>query len=346
MNSYPRFAFFWLFVLSVHLLQAVERKECIFQPTVLVHGGAGNIADAKIPIAKRGVKRAARRGYVTLQDTGSVLDAVEHAVNSLEEDGNFNAGYGSVLNWEGEVEMDAAIMHGAQLEAGCVSLVQDIMHPITLARRIMETTRHRYLAGAGAMQIAKAEGIDILPKGALVTEAALKSLEDFKASQNKTRDSVLFGSPGTVGAVAIDACGNVAAATSTGGITGKLPGRIGDSPVLGAGTYADNETGAISATGHGETIMRYNVASRILALVQYGNYTIQQATEQVLQQMTDRFDETAGIIAIDHRGQLGIHFTSRRMSWAYQRGEELHFGVDAGEDQLEIVGEPRTLNLT
>lgn len=345
MRSIPKLHFELLKIRNF-TMQAVEREECRFQPTVLVHGGAGNIADAKIPFAKRGVKRAARRGYVTLEQTGSVLDAVEHAVNSLEDDDNFNAGYGSVLNWEGNVEMDAAIMHGAQLEAGCVSLVRDIMHPITLARRIMETTRHRYLAGEGAMHIAEVGGFNILPKGALVTEAALKSLEKFKASLNKTRDSDLYVSPGTVGAVAIDACGNVAAATSTGGITGKLPGRIGDSPVLGAGTYADNETGAISATGHGETIMRYNVVSRILALVQYGNYTIQQASERVLQQMTERFNETAGLIAIDHRGQLGIYFTSKRMSWAYQRGAELHCGVDTNEDQLEIVGEPRTENLT
>ncbi|KAM8715848.1 hypothetical protein ACLKA7_002828 [Drosophila subpalustris] len=346
MILYPRFVLLLLFVLPVHLLQAVALKECSFQPTVLVHGGAGNIADAKIPLAKSGVKRAARRGYVKLQQTGNVLDAVEQAVNSLEEDGSFNAGYGSVLTWNGEVEMDAAIMHGAQLEAGCVSLVHDIMHPISLARRVMETTRHRYLAGNGAMHLAETEGFDILPKGALVTDAARKSLEDFKASLNKTRGSILYGSPGTVGAVAIDACGNVAAATSTGGITGKLPGRIGDSSVLGAGTYADNETGAVSATGHGETIMRYNAVSRILALVQHGNLTIQRATERVLQQMTERFNETAGIIAIDHSGRLGIYFTSKRMSWAYQRGEELHCGVESGEDQLEIVGEPRSVSFT
>ncbi|KAH8377824.1 hypothetical protein KR093_007268, partial [Drosophila rubida] len=298
------------------------------QPTVLVHGGSGNIADAKLAKAKLGVKKAARTGYETLLQTGSVLDAVEQAVNSLEQDGNFNAGYGSVLTYDGEVEMDAAIMHGAQLEAGCVSLARDIVHPITLARRIMEKTRHRYLADEGAMLLAASEGFDILPKGALVTDAALKSLEQFKANMDKTGASGSYGSPGTVGAVAIDACGNVAAATSTGGITGKLPGRIGDSPVLGAGTYADNETGAASATGHGESIMRFNVVSRVLALMQHGNHTIQQATEQVLLEMTKRFNETAGIIAIDYRGELGICFTSKRMSWAYQRGDELHCGVD------------------
>ncbi|ALC39586.1 CG7860 [Drosophila busckii] len=325
--------------------QAAKLSECAqFEPTVLVHGGAGNIADAKVPFAKLGVKHAARRGYEALQQTGSVLDAVEQAVNALEEDGNFNAGYGAVLNWDGDVEMDAAIMHGGNLSAGCVSLARDIVHPISLDRCIMETTRHQYIAGEGAMHIAQQQGFDILSKGALVTEAAKKSLADFKASLNGSRADMLYGSPGTVGAVALDACGNVAAATSTGGITGKLPGRIGDSPLLGAGTYADNETGAVSATGHGETIMRFNVVSRMLALVQHGNCSMQQAAQQVLQQMSARFEQTAGIIGIDHFGQLGIYFTSKRMSWAYQRGEELHFGVDKDEDEVEIVGEPRVAN--
>ncbi|XP_051859369.1 probable isoaspartyl peptidase/L-asparaginase GA20639 [Drosophila albomicans] len=324
-------------ILSINLRQACNLVGTSIQPTVLVHGGSGNIADIKLPKIRLGVKRAARIGHDVLQRTGSVLDAVEQAVNSLEEDINFNAGYGSALTYESQVEMDAAIMHGAQLEAGCVSLVRDIIHPITLARRIMENTRHRYLAGEGAMRIAAAEGFDILPKGALVTTASLESLAKFKKILNKTGGSNSYGSPGTVGAVAVDACGNVAAATSIGGITGKLPGRIGDSPVLGAGTYADNESGAVSATGHGESIMRFNVVSRVLALVHHSNCTIQQAAAQVLGEMTKRFNETAGIIAIDHRGQLGIYFTSQRMSWAYQRGAELHCGVDPDEDEFENV---------
>ncbi|XP_030377185.1 probable isoaspartyl peptidase/L-asparaginase GA20639 [Scaptodrosophila lebanonensis] len=319
------------------------REACTYEPTVLVHGGAGDVSDAAIPNKKLGVKLAARKGFEILRYTGSVLDAVEAAVNSLEADPNFNAGYGSVLNWDGEVEMDAAIMNGADLSAGCVSLARDIINPISLARRIMESTKHRYIAGPGAMRIAEQEGFNLLPPGALITEAAIKALQDYKNSLNatQTQKGVVYGSPGTVGAVAIDACGNVAAATSTGGLTGKLPGRIGDSPILGGGTYADNESGAVSATGHGETIMRYNVVARMLALVEHGNYTAQEAAVQVLEQMTQRFNETAGIIAVDYRGQLGIYFTSNRMSWAYQRGNQVHFGVDAGEDEIEF-GEPRT----
>ncbi|XP_037814607.1 probable isoaspartyl peptidase/L-asparaginase GA20639 [Lucilia sericata] len=313
-------------------------------PTILVHGGAGDISDSKIPIAKHGVKLAARIGYETLKSTGNVVDAVQQAVQYLESDPNFNAGYGGVLTWEGNVEMDAAIMNGYDLNAGCVSVAKDIMHPISLARSIMDKTRHKYLAGEGAMAYAKAEGFEFLPEGALVTENAKKALENFKNSFNNGSrfiEEEIFGSPGTVGAVAIDAYGNVAAATSTGGITGKMPGRIGDSPILGGGTYADNASGCVSATGNGETIMRYNVASRILALTEMFGLSAQEATVKVLDEMTERFKQTAGVISIDPKGNLGIYFTSRRMSWAYQRGGELHFGVDKGEDNVEIVGEPR-----
>ncbi|KAM7348135.1 putative isoaspartyl peptidase/L-asparaginase GA20639 [Cochliomyia hominivorax] len=313
-------------------------------PTVLVHGGAGNMADSKVPVAKYGVKLPARIGYETLKSTGNVIDAVQQAVQYLESDPNFNAGYGGVLTWEGEVEMDAAIMNGYDLNAGCVSIAKDIMHPISLARSIMDKTRHKYLAGEGAMAYAKSEGFEFLPEGALVTENAKKSLEDFKNSfgnNSKQVEEIIYGSPGTVGAVAIDAHGNVAAATSTGGITGKMPGRIGDTPILGGGTYADNASGCISVTGNGETIMRYNVASRILGLIEYFGLTAQEATAKVLEDMTERFQQTAGVISIDPKGNLGIYFTSKRMSWAYQRGGELHYGVDKGEDNAEIVGEPR-----
>lgn len=313
-------------------------------PTVLVHGGAGDISESTIPTKKYGVKLAARIGYETLKSTGSVVDAVQQAVEYLESDPNYNAGYGGVLTWDGDVEMDAAIMNGYDLNAGCVSVAKDIMHPIALARSVMDKTRHKYLAGDGAMAYAKSDGFEFLPQGSLVTDNAKKALEDFKNSFNNASryiEEITFGSPGTVGAVAIDAFGNVAAATSTGGITGKMPGRIGDSPILGGGTYADNNSGCVSATGNGETIMRYNVASRILALTEYFQLTAQEATIKVLDEMTIRFNQTAGVISIDPKGNLGIYFTSRRMSWAYQRGGELHFGVDKDEDNVEIVGEPR-----
>ncbi|TDG45622.1 hypothetical protein AWZ03_007897 [Drosophila navojoa] len=303
-------------------------------PTVLVHGGAGHIDADKVECVKLGVKQAAQRGYKAMLETGSALNAVEQAVMVLEADIHFNAGYGSVLTENGNVEMDASIMDGSRLEGGCVTMARSIMHPISLARCVMEKTNYRFLAGDGAMRLAKEEGFEILPKNALVTEASQKLLKVFKISNTDTHFNVV---PGTVGAVAIDAGGNVAAATSTGGLTGKLSGRVGDSPILGAGTYADNEAGAVSATGHGESIMRYNLSSRVLALVRHKNYSIQQAVEEVLQNMTAHFKQTGGLIAIDHRGQLGIYFTTELMSWAYQQGKELHCGVEFGEDEVEIV---------
>lgn len=338
------------------------------EPIVLVHGGAGAIKDAQLPVALHGVKTAARVGFETLKCGGSVLDAVQQAVRSMEMNPQFNAGYGSVLTWEGKVEMDAAIMSGLDLNAGCVTVVRDIYHPVDLARRVMEKTRHKFLSGEGAMLFAEEENFEILPEGALVTSKSQKALEDYKNSLNATTKklcntdlnvecpcevqsaisySVLknflkeYGSQGTVGAVAIDELGNLAAATSTGGITGKMPGRVGDSPILGAGTYADNGVGAISATGHGETIMRYNVASRILALIKYENMTAGEASAKVLRDMTQRFEQTAGVISIDKHGNVGINFTSARMTWAYQRDEELHYGADPNEDNVDIVGEPR-----
>ncbi|XP_005181206.1 probable isoaspartyl peptidase/L-asparaginase GA20639 [Musca domestica] len=343
-------------ILCLAVISAVLPHTILSQhivPTLLVHGGAGDVSDDSIPYKNAGVKLAARIGYEALKKTGNVVEAVQQAVQAMEENDQFNAGYGGVLTWEGNVEMDAAIMEGATLDAGCVSLIRDILHPIALARSVMEKTRHKYLAGDGAMAFAIEDGFEILPEGSLVTERAKKALEDYKNSLNKTNSACddeeeqpeigdkVFGSPGTVGAVAIDAYGNVAAATSTGGITGKMPGRIGDSPILGGGTYADNAAGCISATGNGETIMRYNVASRILSLIEHFGLTAQEATAAVLEQMTVRFNQTAGVISIDPNGNLGIYFTSRRMSWAYQRGDELHYGIDKGEDIVEIIGEPR-----
>ncbi|XP_065357319.1 isoaspartyl peptidase/L-asparaginase-like [Calliphora vicina] len=310
-------------------------------PTVLVHGGAGNIGYDTLPVKKYGIKLAARTGYETLMSTGNVVDAVQKAVEYLEFDPNFNAGCGAALTWEGKVEMDAAIMNGYDLNSGCVSVAKDILHPIALARSIMDKTRHSYLAGDGAMAYAKSDGFEILPEGALVTEKAKKALEGFKnnfGNGSGFEKPKTFGSPGTVGAVAIDAYGNVAAATTTGGITSKMPGRIGDSPVLGGGTYADNASGCVSTTGTGESIMRYNVASRILQLTENFGYTAQEATIKILDQMTERFKHEAGVICIDSKGNLGIYFNSRRMPWAYQRDGELHFGVDKGEDEVEIVG--------
>lgn len=248
-----------------------------------MHGGAGDIPDSRDDGKLIGCKLAVRRGYAKLQATGSVLDAVEEAVRSMELDEYFNAGapissgsieipissnqflgygsvltiplnqflgYGSVLNLDGNVEMEASIMEGKTLKAGCCTLVEDIYHPISLARVVMDKTIHRFLGGKGVMKLAREQNMEILsPPGQLVTEYAKEALEEFKKHLEEGRDGTNAlteigrrneGGVGTVGAIAIDSQGNVAAATSTGGITGKLPGRIGDTPILGAGNYADN----------------------------------------------------------------------------------------------------------
>lgn len=256
----------------------------------------------------------------------------------MELDENFNAGYGAVLTWDGEVEADASIMNGADLNGGCVSIVKNILHPISLARKVMEKSRHTYLAGDGVMSFARNSGFKILPNGSLVTESAKKALENFKNQTVNLKSNNYFGEPGTVGAVAIDVEGNLAVATSTGGITGKLSGRIGDSPILGAGTYADNSMGAVSATGHGETIMRYNLASRILQLIKLKGLSAQKASKVALEGMTRKLNETAGVITIDAFGDIGVYFTSKRMAWAYKKDNEIHFGIEKGDDFLEIVG--------
>lgn len=176
----------------------------------------------------------------------------------MEVDDFFNAGYGSVLNSEGDVEMDASIMDGSSLSVGCVTGIIDILHPISVARKVMEKTPHNFLASNGAMEFAIREGFEKLPAGSLVTDKAIAAWEKWKESQ------IQVGGLGTVGVVAIDKYGNIAAATSTGGMTGKLPGRVGDTPLIGSGTYADNNIGGVSSTGNGEAIMKHVLTHDII----------------------------------------------------------------------------------
>lgn len=256
-----------------------------------------------------------------------------------------------MLNMAGNVSMDASIQDGRTLEAGAVTLINDILHPISLARRVMERSKHTFLGADGAMEFARANGIEVLdPPGQLVTEYSRLSLEYYLAQLQRgvhvnmgevgrtTRGAAKIGEVGTVGAVAMDRFGNVAAATSTGGMTGKDVGRIGDSPIVGAGTKAENRIGAVSTTGHGETILQFNVAARIMARIELLGETAQVATQTVLQHMAARFvgdNRDAGVITIDGAGEVGIYFTSRKMAWAYQRGDEVHYGINHGEDFVE-----------
>ncbi|XP_055912157.1 probable isoaspartyl peptidase/L-asparaginase GA20639 [Eupeodes corollae] len=311
------------------------------QPILIVQGGAGDITDSRVPGKLTGIKNSIRIGIKILENGGSALDAVEQAVRSMELDENFNTGYGACLNTDGVAEVEASIMEGKNLKAGCVTLLHDIMHPISVARKVMEKTNHTFIGGEQAMNFARSQNFEVLPQGSLVTENAKLALEEFKESQAKGLDTIFspteldkksVGELGeTVGAVAIDVNGNIAVATSTGGITGKIPGRIGDTPILGCGTYADNEIGGVSTTGHGETIMRYNLAQRILQGIALKGVSSQKATEDTIKEMTQRLIGTAGAITIDKKGDVGIYFSSKRMAWAYTQGNQLIYGINPGE---------------
>ncbi|KAF5298636.1 hypothetical protein FQR65_LT09732 [Abscondita terminalis] len=299
----------------------------------------GDIKDEKVPGVLEGVKTAVKKGYHILNsENGSVLEAVEAAVRIMESNPIYNAGLGSVLNVEGEVEMDASIMVGSDLSAGAVTVVKNIEHPISLARLVMEKTSHVLLAAEGAVKFAASQGVPILPEGSMVTEERkLQWEEETELSSTTIVKSVTNKCYGdTVGAVAVDANGNVATATSTGGRNNKLAGRSSDTCMLGSGTYADNNIGAVSTTGHGETIAKFCLAHAILKEMEKGN-NAQEATTYCIDKMTERLKNFAGAITVSNQGDIGINFSTSRMSWAYIKNRELHYGVDKDEDQVEFI---------
>ncbi|XP_017016275.2 probable isoaspartyl peptidase/L-asparaginase CG7860 [Drosophila takahashii] len=312
------------------------------RPVLLIHGGAGDIPDSRVAGKFAGIKQALRSAWRDLNaGEGTALDAVEAAVRSMELDENFNAGYGSCLTTDGQVEMEASLMEGRELRAGCITLLRDVKHPITVARRLMEKQRHTFLGGQAAQDLALSTGSERLPPGALITEGARYTLKEFQEQVSQGKDpfyarteltevtpKTTDPSGETVGAVAMDSAGQIAVGTSTGGITGKWPGRIGDTPILGSGTYADNCRGGVSTTGHGETIMRYNLAQRILAAIEYGGLSAQAAADKECREMTKRLGGTGGAIVVGHSGDLGIAFTSQRMAWGYVRDGTIFYGIE------------------
>lgn len=285
--------------------------------SILVHGGAGlHRADDDVEAAKRGCLAAARAGHAVLTRGGSALDAVEAAVRVLEDDPVFNAGIGASLNRDGVAELDASVMDGATLSAGAVASVRCFQNPITLARRVMEGTPHVMLVGEGAEAFGRAQGLPVVANAALITDEARRHLEEHRVSQ------------GTVGAVAIDARGHLAAATSTGGTTGKLPGRVGDSPLIGCGTWADDSQAAVSCTGLGEAIIRTTLARHAADLVAQGLDGFVAARRAVASLARARGE--AGLILVTPRGQVAWAFSTQRMSraWVDGSGEGSGFGPD------------------
>lgn len=319
---------------------------------VIVHGGAWAIPDKLKTASIDGTRKAADAGMDILQNGGSAIDAVEAAIRILEDLPAFDAGTGSVLNRDREVEMDAMIMDGKSLRGGAVAAVQGVKNPISLARSIMDKTSHCLLVGSGARAYATEIGIPITPTEDLVTVDATAEWERYNSlSTNKGyRNSVsdLFSSEcshDTVGAVALDKNGNLASGTSTGGITMKRPGRVGDSPVIGSGGYADDTLGALSATGHGEALMRYAVCLRaLMAYCSDGRISLSSSLKGTLVSLWQRVRGRGGLIGISPSGEIGHWATTEKMVWASSKAKfgashASEFSIDGGFDNEDAFSQ-------
>jgi L-asparaginase/beta-aspartyl-peptidase (threonine type) len=271
------------------------------KPVLAIHGGAG--FSTKIPARpyREALMRALQASWGILGRGGSALDAVTAAVVALEDDPLFNAGRGAVYNAEARHELDASIMDGAMLRAGAVAAVSRIRNPILAARAVMQHSPHVLLVGSGAERFARQMRLKFEKASYFASEARLAALRKNLKHHH-----------GTVGAVALDGDGNLAAATSTGGFTGKLPGRVGDSPIIGAGTWADNATCAVSGTGHGELFMRTGLAHDVAARIKYGKQSLQSAARDALAAVA-RLGGDGGLVALDRRGVIAMPFNSEAM---------------------------------
>lgn len=321
----------------------VARTLCVGrQPiAIAVHGGAWSIPDALKDANSRACQAAAALGYEMLKKGSSALEVVEAAVRLLEDEPTLNAGRGCSLNADGNPELDALVMDGS-LRCGAVAGVE-VAHPVSLAKMVLERSQHVLFAGSGAMAFAKEQGILRPSREELVTPEAEEEWRTWR--DHKSNVSALFASPGavpgdTVGCVALDSYGGMACATSTGGIVGKSPGRVGDTPLVGCGGYADNTVGAVSATGHGEAITTVTLSRLALWLVEHKGMGPQQATEIALATMQQRCGGeggggTGGLILVDKKGEVAVAFTTQRMAWATIKGR-------VREDALAMHGIDRS----
>jgi L-asparaginase / beta-aspartyl-peptidase len=282
-----------------------------------IHGGAGTLPRAEMggEIEERyraGLAEGLAAGFAVLERGGSSLDAVTRAVAVLEDNPLFNAGRGAVFTYDGRNELDASIMDGATRAAGAVTGVTHVKNPIELARAVMEHSEYVLLSGEGAEEFALARGFTLVPRGYFHTEPRWRQLERIRSGDGDL-SPLTISHVGTVGAVALDARGRLAAATSTGGMTGKRFGRIGDSPIIGAGTYADDRACAVSATGHGEIFIRAAVAHDIGARMRYGGRPLETAVREVVHGELVALGGEGGVIAIDPRGGIVMEFNSEGM---------------------------------
>lgn len=303
------------------------------QYAIAIHGGAGTILRSvmtpeKEAAYKKGLENAIIAGESILKKGGSSLNAVEAAIRMLEDNPLFNAGRGSVFTNDGKNEMDASIMTGKDLMAGAVAGVQNIKNPISLARAIMEKSEHVFMAGSGAQEFAKKNNIEFMPDDYFFTEARFEQLKKAKEDDKIVMDHNDEKKFGTVGAVALDLMGNLAAGTSTGGMTNKKHGRVGDTPVIGSGTYANNNTCAVSCTGHGEFFIRSVVAYDISCLMEYKGLTLKQACDKVVMDKLVKIGSEGGLIALDAKGNIELPFNSEGMYRASKKtGSDIYIGI-------------------
>lgn len=294
--------------------------------SIAIHGGAGTLVKGLMTSEKEQeykveLKKALKKGYEILENDGSAVDAIEAAVNHLEDCPLFNAGKGSVFTNNGTHEMDAAIMDGKKLDAGAVSLITGVKNPVSMARDVMEKSDHVFLAGEGAMRFAKSLDYKLEEADYFYDEHRYQQWQNIKDSDVFQLDHSMKkeGKFGTVGAVACDKHGNIAAATSTGGMTNKKWGRIGDSPMIGAGTYANNKTCAVSCTGSGEYFIRGVVAYDVSCLMEFKGLTLKEATNEVIHKRILEIGGDGGLIAVDAKGTISMSFNTEGMYRASQK---------------------------
>jgi len=330
------FLIFSIFILNKSFAQVTPQK-LSNKYVLVIHGGAGTIVKSQMSperenAYKEALEKALQTGNDILKSGGTALDAVEAAVRSMEDDPLFNAGKGAVFTNDGKNELDAAIMNGKTLEAGSVAGVTIIRNPITAARAVMEKSPHVMMTGAGAEKFAKQQGLEIVDPSYFYTEARWRGLQKAKEQDSlkmhldhadttnrgmlKQRENKDY-KYGTVGAVALDRYGNLAAATSTGGMTNKKFGRVGDAPIIGAGTYANNNTVAISGTGWGEYFIRLVIAKSISDMMEFGKMKLKVAADEMVMKKLPALGGDGGLIAVDKQGNIAMPFCTEGMYRGY-----------------------------
>lgn len=315
---------FVLIFLSIYFISQAQQKYAI-----VIHGGAGVMSKSRMTEEKRNdykakLNEALQLGEQLLKNGETATNVVVKVINVMENSPLFNAGKGAVFTYDGVNELDASIMDGATLNAGAVAGVRDIKNPINAAREVMLNSVHVFLSGKGASEFAKKQGLEIVPNKYFYTQARYESL---KALQKRERERTQKDNTGTVGCVVLDSYGNICAGTSTGGMTNKRYGRIGDTPVIGAGTYANNNTCGVSCTGHGEYYIRLGFARDISALMEYKNLSVTEACAEEIKKLSE-LNGTGGVIALDKNGNIAMEFNTSGMF----RG----FVKSSGEKEIAI----------